>query len=41
MAQAGMGQGDFEKIEVLGTPAGQCQHQFKAHRKLVEPYGLT
>ncbi len=41
MAQAGMGQGDLEKIEVLGRPAEQCQHHFKAHRKLIEPYGLT
>jgi len=41
MAEAGMGQGDLEKIEVLGTPAEQCQHHFKAHRKLIEPYGLS
>ena len=41
MAQAGMGQGDLKRIEVLGTPADQCQHHFKAHRKLIEPYGLT
>ncbi|MBL7188937.1 MAG: DUF362 domain-containing protein [Phycisphaerae bacterium] len=41
MAQAGMGQGDLDKIEVLGTPPEQCQHHFKAHRKLIEPYGLT
>ena len=41
MAEAGMGQGDMKKIEVLGTPPEQCQHHFKAHRKLIEPYGLT
>ncbi|MHC4535021.1 MAG: DUF362 domain-containing protein [Planctomycetota bacterium] len=40
-AEAGMGQGDFDKIEILGTPADQCQYHFKAHRKLIEPYGLT
>ena len=41
MAEAGMGQGDLSKIDVLGTPPDQCQHHFKAHRKLIEPYGLT
>ncbi len=41
MAEAGMGQGDLSKVEVLGTPAEQCQFHFKPHRKLVEPYGLT
>jgi uncharacterized protein (DUF362 family) len=40
MAQAGMGQGDLDKIEVLGTPPEQCQHHFKAHKRLIEPYGL-
>ncbi|UCD00361.1 MAG: DUF362 domain-containing protein [Phycisphaerales bacterium] len=41
MAEAGMGQGDLSKIEVLGAPPEQCQFHFKAHRKLIEPYGLT
>lgn len=41
MAEAGMGQGDLSKIEVLGTPAEECQFHFRPHRKLVEPYGLT
>jgi uncharacterized protein (DUF362 family) len=40
-AEAGMGQGDFDKIEVLGTPADQCQYHFKAHKRLLEPYGFT
>lgn len=40
MAEAGMGQGDLDKVEVLGTPAEQCQYKFKPHRKLVEAYGL-
>jgi len=25
MAEAGMGQGDLSKVEVLGTPPEQCQ----------------
>jgi len=41
MAQAGMGQGDMEKIEVLGASSEQCQHHFKAHKKLIKPYGLS
>ena len=41
MAQAGMGQGDLDKMEVLGTPPDQCQYHFKAHKRLLEPYGLT
>jgi uncharacterized protein (DUF362 family) len=40
MAEAGMGQGDLSKIEVLGTPPDECQHHFKAHKRLIEPYGL-
>lgn len=40
MAEAGMGQGDLNKIEVLGTPPAQCQYKFKPNRKMVEPYGL-
>ena len=39
-AEAGMGQGDLDKMEVLGTPADQCQYHFKMHRRLVEPYGF-
>lgn len=40
MAQAGMGQGDLSKIEVLGTPAEQCQYHFKANARLAEAYGM-
>jgi uncharacterized protein (DUF362 family) len=40
MAEAGMGQGDLSKVQVLGTPAKQCQYKFKPHDKLIEPYGL-
>ena len=39
-AEAGMGQGDLDKMEVLGTPLDQCQYHFKAHKRLLEPYGL-
>jgi len=41
MAEAGIGQGDLDKIEVLGTPLEQCQYHFKPHEKMVEPYGFT
>jgi len=40
MAEAGMGQADLARIKVLGTSAAQCQYQFKASRKMIEPYGL-
>jgi len=40
MAEAGMGQGDPEKIKVVGTPLGQCQYHFKPHNRMVEPYNL-
>ncbi|NIP26854.1 MAG: DUF362 domain-containing protein [Phycisphaerae bacterium] len=38
MAEAGMGQGDLDKIKVLGTPIEQCQYHFKAHKRMIEPY---
>ncbi|MBN2315308.1 MAG: DUF362 domain-containing protein [Sedimentisphaerales bacterium] len=41
MAEAGLGQGDLSKVDILGTPPDQCQFHFKAHKKLIEPYGLT
>ncbi|MHC4641693.1 MAG: DUF362 domain-containing protein [Planctomycetota bacterium] len=40
MAEAGMGQGDPDKIKVVGTPIGQCQYNFKPHKRMVEPYTL-
>lgn len=40
MGEAGMGQGDLSKVEVLGTPAEQCQYHFKPHPRLIESYGL-
>ena len=40
MAEAGMGQGDLTKVQVLGTPAEQCQYKFRPHERLIESYGL-
>lgn len=40
MAQAGMGQGDLSKVEVLGTPIEQCQYHFKVNSRLAEAYGI-
>ena len=40
MADAGMGQGDLDKIEVLGTPLAECQYHFKPNKRMIEPYGL-
>jgi len=40
MAEAGMGQGDLTKVQVLGTPVDQCQYKFKPNRRLIESYGL-
>jgi uncharacterized protein (DUF362 family) len=41
MAEAGMGQGDLGKVEVLGTPVEQCQFHFKPNKRLVESYGFS
>jgi len=41
MAQAGMGQGDLNKVQVLGTPVEQCQFKFKPNKKLIESYGFS
>lgn len=41
MAEAGMGQGDLAKVQVLGTPIEDCRYKFKPHEKLIEPYGLS
>ncbi len=41
LAQAGFGQGDLNKVQVLGTPAEQCQFKFKPHERLIESYGLS
>ena len=41
MNEAGMGQGDLDKIRVVGTPLDQCLYKFKAHEKMTELYGLN
>ena len=41
IAEAGKGQGDFSKIQVLGTPADQCQYRFKPAKRMAEVYNLT
>jgi uncharacterized protein (DUF362 family) len=41
MMQAGMGQGDLTKVQVLGTPVEQCQFKFKPNEKIAEAFGLT
>ncbi|UCD52869.1 MAG: DUF362 domain-containing protein [Phycisphaerales bacterium] len=41
LAEAGFGQGDLAQVNVLGTPAEQCQYHFKPHPRLVESYGLS
>lgn len=38
--EAGMGQGDLEKIKVLGTPLDQCLYHFKVDEKTAEIYKL-
>jgi uncharacterized protein (DUF362 family) len=40
MNEAGLGQGDIEKINIIGTPLDQCLYRFKAHEKMAEVYGL-
>ncbi|MEK6755459.1 MAG: DUF362 domain-containing protein, partial [Bacteroidota bacterium] len=38
MADAGMGQGEIEKINVLGTPLSQCLYKFKPHDEMARLY---
>jgi uncharacterized protein (DUF362 family) len=40
MTEAGMGQGEIEKINVLGTPLDQCLYNFKLHETMAELYQL-
>jgi len=40
LTEAGLGQGDIEKIKVLGTPMSQCQYHFKPERRMGELYNL-
>ncbi len=41
MAEAGMGQGDLTKVQVLGTSVDECRYKFKPNERLIEPYGLS
>jgi uncharacterized protein (DUF362 family) len=41
LAEAGFGQGDLAKVNVLGTPADQCQYHFRPHDRIAEAYGLS
>jgi uncharacterized protein (DUF362 family) len=40
MNEAGMGQGDLDKIFVSGTPLDQCLYHFRPNEKMAELYGL-
>jgi len=40
MTEAGYGQGEIEKINVLGTPLNQCLYNFKPHEEMGELYEL-
>ncbi len=40
MAEAGMGQGDPDKIRLLGTPLDQCLCKYKPNEKMAELYKL-
>jgi uncharacterized protein (DUF362 family) len=41
MNEAGMGQGDLDKINVIGANLNECLFKFKPHSMLAEPYGLV
>ena len=36
-----MGQGDLDKINVLGADLNACLFKFKPHSRLAEAYGLV
>lgn len=40
MTEAGYGQGEIERINVLGTPLNQCLYNFKPHEEMGELYEL-
>jgi len=40
MTEAGMGQGEMEKIKVAGTPLEQCLYKFKPHQDMARLYKL-
>jgi uncharacterized protein (DUF362 family) len=41
MNEAGMGQGDLDKINVIGANLNECLFKFKPHSMLAESYGLV
>ncbi len=41
MNKAGMGQGDPDKIKIIGNKLQNIQYHFKPHSSMVEPYGLA
>jgi len=40
MAEAGMGQGEIDKIDLLGTPLSECLYKFKPNEEMARLYGL-
>ena len=40
MNEAGLGQGDLDKINVVGANINDCLYKFKPHKDLAEVYGL-
>lgn len=40
MNEAGIGQGDLDKINVLGTPLNECLYHFKPNHRMAEIYDL-
>jgi len=38
LREGGLGQGDWEKITVLGTPIEQCLYHFKMNKRLTDFY---
>lgn len=41
MAEAGMGQADIEKINILGTPLNQCLYHFRPEEQMRQIYNLN
>lgn len=41
MYEAGMGQGDMNKINIIGANLNDCLFHFKPHPSLAKPYGLV
>lgn len=41
LAKAGMGQGDYDKITLSGTPLDECLCKFKMSKHMVASYGRS